>query len=137
MFAIVTCPGCRNDRMLDLSTGTTSCPFCGKRVDTDRLHVKFKHADQSVVREVLHGSESVPMKDDGSSPEKKLAYSVSHCNNPGEKMYMIAEGLMEIYGEITVEMIERLVPGKGEKMAAAMLDACIIYETGYGRFRTV
>lgn len=137
MFAIVTCPECRNDRMVDLSTGTTSCPFCGKRMDTDRLNVKFKHPDQAVVRDVLHGSEAVPMKDDSPDPVKRLAYSVSHCKEPGPKMCMIAEGLMEIYGEITVEAVDSLVPGKGERMTEAMLDACIIYEVGYGKYKTI
>ena len=71
MFAIVTCPECRNDRMIDLSSGTTSCPFCGKRFDTDRLNVKFKHADQNVVRDVLTGNGDVPVRSD-DDPMKRL-----------------------------------------------------------------
>ena len=136
MFAIVTCPECRNDRMIDLSSGTTSCPFCGKRFDTDRLAIKFKHADQNVVRDVLTGNEDVPTKSD-DDPMKKLAYSVSHCHDTGMKMSMIADGLSEIYGEFTIDNIETLVPGKGERFAEAMLDACLIYETGYGRYKKI
>ena len=136
MFAIVTCPNCRNDRMVDLSSGTTSCPYCGKRFDTDRLNIKFKHSDQNVVRDVLFGSEDVPTAGD-DDPMKKLAYKVSHTNDPGMKMAFIADGLSEIYGEFTVDMIDKLVPGKGERFAEAMLEACLIYEVGYGKYRTI
>lgn len=137
MFAIVTCPECRNDRMIDLSSGSTSCPFCGKRFDTDRLNIKFKHPDQNVVRDVLFGNKDVPTTDDSGNPMKGLSYKVSHASDPGMKMVYIADGLSEIYGEFTVDMIDELVPGKGEKFAEAMLDACMIYEVGYGRFRKI
>ncbi len=137
MFAIVGCPECHNDRMIDLSSGTTSCPFCGKRFDTDRLRIKFKHPDQSVVRDVLLGNEAVPTSADADDPMKGLAYRVSHTNDTGLKMMAIADGLDEIYGEFTVEMIDRLVPGKGEKFAEAMLESCLIYEVGYGRYRKI
>ena len=136
MFAIVTCPECRNDRMIDLSSGTTSCPFCGKRFDTDRLNVKFKHADQNVVRDVLTGNGDVPVRSD-DDPIKKLSYSVAHCNDTGMKMSMIADGLSDIFGEFTIDNIESLVPGKGERFAEAMLEACIIYETGYGKYKKI
>ena len=104
MFAIVTCPECRNDRMIDLSSGSTSCPFCGKRFDTDRLNIKFKHPDQNVVRDVLFGSKDVPTADDSGNPMKGLSYKVSHASDPGMKMVYIADGLSEIYGEFTVDM---------------------------------
>ena len=137
MFAIVTCPECRNNRMIDLSSGNTSCPYCGKRFDTDRLQIKFKHPDQNVVRDVLFGSKAVPTSKDSDNPMKGLAYKVSHAGDPGMKMSYIADGLSEIYGEFTVDMIDELVPGKGEKYAEAMLEACMIYEVGYGRFRKI
>ena len=135
MFAIVTCPECRNDRMIDLSSGTTTCPFCGKRQDTDRLQIKFRHDNQDVVRDVLFGSDAVPVKDD--DPMKKLSYSVAHCNNPGTKMMMIADGLDSICGEFTIDDIDTIVPGKGERFSEAMLEACIIFETSPGKFRKI
>ena len=137
MFGIVSCPGCHKDRMIDLSSGTTSCPFCGKRYDTDRLQVKFKHPDQNVVRDVMTGSEDVPTSEDADNPMKGLAYQVSHTNDPGMKMVVIADGLDRIYGEFTVDMIDELVPGKGERFAEAMLESCMIYEIGYGQFRKI
>ena len=137
MFGIVTCPGCHNDRMVDLSSGSTSCPFCGKRFDTDRLIVKFKHADQNIVRDVLTGSDAVPTSEDADNPLKKLAYSVAHCSDKGRQMQMIVDGLDEILGEFTVGDIDHLVPGKGEKYARAMLEFCLIYEIDYDRFRKI
>ena len=138
MFAIVTCPECRNDRMVDLSTGTSTCPFCGRRFDTDRLAVKFKHSDQNIVRDVLTGNENVPTTEDAATnPMKKLSYNVAHCNDPGMRMRMIVDGLDEIVGEFTIDDIDALVPGKGERYASAMLEACLIYELGYGKFKKI
>ena len=134
MFAIVTCPDCHNNRMIDLSSGTTSCPYCGRRDDTGMLQVKFKHRDQNVVRDVLFGKEDVPTSED-DDPLKALAYSVSHCSYIGEKMLMMADGLDRICGEFTLDDIERIVPGKGERFAETMLDACLIFESGPGKYR--
>lgn len=135
MFAIVACPGCHNRRMIDLASYSTACPFCGKRFDTSRLDVKFKHEDQSIVRDVLQGDESVPRRGDGSDPVKKLAYLVSHSNDIRTKLEMIAEGLDDMLGEFTVDDVERLAPGKGEAYVETMLDNCLIYEAKLGRYR--
>ena len=98
MFAIVTCPGCKNDRMVDLDAGTTACPYCGRRFENDRLAVKFKSQDQTIVREVLQGRKDVPIPRDGEEPDpmELLKYKVSHTTNVGQQMSDIAEGLDRI-----------------------------------------
>ena len=85
----------------------------------------------------MTGNEDVPTSNDADNPMKKLAYTVSHCSDTGMKMRTIADGLDEIFGEFTVDQIDSLVPGKGERFAEAMLDACLIYEVGYGRFKKI
>ena len=137
MFAIVTCPNCRNDRMVDLSAGTTACPYCGKRFENSRLAVKFKGQDQTIVREVLQGNKDVPIPEDGEEPDPLalLKYRIAHTTDIGQRMTLIAEGLDGIKGEFGLEDIEDLVPGKGERYAAAMLEYCMIHEVGYGRYR--
>lgn len=132
LFAIVSCPSCGNERMIDLSTGTTSCPFCGKKSDTGVLAVKFKHADQSIVRDVLHGKPLPSVRD---SPMSELAFRVAQVKDPGKKIIIISENISKIKEEFTLEDIEELVPGEGEKYIGAMLEDCIIYEVGYGRYR--
>ena len=43
----------------------------------------------------------------------------------------------EIIGEFTIDDIDSLVPGKGERFAEAMLDVCLIYQVSYGRFKKI
>lgn len=121
--------------MIDLSSGVTSCPFCGMRFDTNRLDIKFKHQDQSIVRDVLQGNEAVPREADQSDPMKKLAYTVSHSNDIQTKLEAIAEGLNDLVGEFTVDDVERIAPGKGEAYVEMMLQHCLVYEVRFGRYR--
>ena len=132
MFAIVGCPACGNERMIDLSVGSTSCPFCGKKTDTGVLFVKFKHSDQSVVRDVLHGKQIPSIR---NNPMGELAFRKSQARDPEKKMILISENISKIKEEFTLEDVEELVPGEGEKYINAMLENCIIYEVGYGRYR--
>ena len=137
MYAIVTCPFCRNDRMIDLDIELTSCPFCGKKFKSNSLVVKFQHENQTIVRDVLHKKSEVPVRDSSGNtdPVKKLAYLVSVTNDPAEQITMIAKGLSEIYGEFTEEQVEMVIPGKGKKYTRIMLEECIIHEVGYGKFK--
>lgn len=136
MFGIVTCLDCKRDRIVDLSTKSTKCPYCGKSERTGFLYVKFAHEDASIVREVLQGDASVPLRKDGgqTDPMKALAYRVSHCRDIDQKLQIIAEGLCDMKGEFTEEDVEALVPGKGEAFTRAMLERCIIHEIRYGRY---
>jgi len=136
MFGIVGCPGCKRPRIIDLSTKTTKCPYCGKSSKTDQLSVKFAHMDHSIVKEVFQGNERVPFRKEGipDDPIKSLAYRVSHCKNIDQKLQMIAEGLCELKGTFTEDDVEMIVPGKGSIFTEAMLNRCIIHEIRYRQY---
>lgn len=136
MFGIVGCPECKRRRVIDLSTKSTKCPYCGKSSKTDSLYVRFANDDASIVREVLQGNENVPVRREGeeTDPIKTLAYRVSHCRNIDQKLQMIADGLCELKGEFTEEDVEKVVPGKGTAFTEAMLERCIVHEIRYGRY---
>lgn len=140
MYGIVTCSGCGKDRIINLSDGNTACPYCGRKADTKKLRVKFSDEDQNVVRdEFNYISGFVPEKkkiDETTDPLSTLAYKVEHTSDIGVKMALISEGLTDILGTFTVDDVDELVPGKGEQYVKAMLEACMIYETGYGKYRT-
>lgn len=136
MFGIVGCPSCHRQRVADLSSNNTRCPFCGTSVRTKELKVRFAHDDANVVRDVFQGKSEVPFSMSGqvSDPMKALAYKVSRCKNVSERMMIIANGLYELKGEFTEEDVEALVPGKGRRYLDAMLDDCIVHEVRHGRY---
>ncbi len=132
MFAVITCSHCGNNRIVDLSVGRSTCPFCGNKNDVGNMVIKFKHNNPDVVRDFLQGKDLEATSND---PMSKLKYEVDHCRDVAEKMAIISEGLVKIKGEFTLEDIESLVPGKGEKYLSTMLENCMIYEVAYGRYR--
>lgn len=140
MYGIITCSGCKRNRIIDLSVSSTACPYCGKKVDTKIAAVLFSHADQNVVRDVFDASSgfTAEKKEErtDSDPLSTLAYRVDRCTDVETKMKIIADGLTEIFGSFTVKDVEGLVYKDGKKYVRAMLESCIIHETEYGRYRT-
>ncbi|MFA6803820.1 MAG: hypothetical protein WCR24_04930 [Candidatus Methanomethylophilaceae archaeon] len=140
MYGIITCSGCKRNRIIDLSVSSTACPYCGKKVDTKVAAVLFSDADQNIVRDALDALSgfTAEEKDErtDSDPLSTLAYRVDHCSDVETKMKMIADGLTEIFGSFTVKDVEDLVYKDGKRYVQAMLEACMIYETEYGRYRT-
>lgn len=139
MFGIIICGGCLKKRIIDLSDDVTACPYCGTKAVTKTSRILFKDNDQSAVRSALDemtGFVSPKKKmDESIDPLSSLAYKVEHASDIGEKMMLISEGLTRIKGTFTIDDVEELVPKKGEQYVKAMLDSCMIYEVGYGRYK--
>ena len=139
MFGIIGCSGCGRKRIIDLSTESTVCPYCGKKAVTDRMAVLFQSNDQNEVRRVFDSHTGFVMpekvKGEDKDPMSTLAYKVEHTSDVNEKMTLIAEELTRIKGTFTVEDVEELVPGKGEQYLKLMLTTCTAYEVGYGKYK--
>lgn len=140
MFGIITCSGCSRNRIINLCDETTACPYCGQKAVTKDMRILYSDRDQSKVRDALaylSGTKPEEKKkiDRNIDPMSSLEYRVENTNDIKDKMLVIAKGLTEIQGTFTVEDVEKFVPGKGEKYLKAMLNACIVYETGYGKYR--
>jgi DNA-directed RNA polymerase subunit RPC12/RpoP len=140
MYGIITCSGCGKNRIIDLSDDVTACPYCNTKCETKNSVVLFSDFDQSTVRkmfESMTGFSGIEDKKDvgGIDPLSTLAYKVEHTPDIGEKMNLISTGLTDILGSFTVDDVDELVPGKGKQYVGAMLNACMIYETEYGRYR--
>lgn len=140
MFAIIACSGCLRKRIIDLYDDTTTCPYCGQKAITKKVAIIYQNEDQSIVRSALAASEGVfdieRRKVDGNiDPMSTLEYKVENTTDVYEKMQVIAEGLTRIKGSFTVEDVDALVPGKGEKYVKAMLTECMIHEIKYGLYK--
>lgn len=67
-------------------------------------------------------------------PYSSLEYRYEHCHGLEEKMMCLSKGLTEVYGEFTLEDLEKLEPKNAEKMLKAMLVSGYVHETKYGRY---
>lgn len=139
MYGIIGCSGCNSKRMIDLSDGVTVCPRCGRKMDTKRAAILFSDEDQKVVRSVFStmtgfASEDDPLPD-FKDPMDLLAFKVKHTSDVGLKLSTICDGLSEIKGTFTLDDVEQLVPGKGEKFVKIMLEECMIYEVSLGKYK--
>lgn len=140
MYGIIGCSECRRKRIIDLSDDVTSCPYCGQRVRTKQAAIYYKNEDQGMVRDALESMSDFQMPErkkvsPDTDPLSSLAYKVEHTSDVMSRITLIAEELTRIQGTFTVDDVEELVPGKGEKYVKAMLDTCIAYEVGYGKYK--
>lgn len=139
MYGIIVCSECKRKRMIDLGCDRTKCPHCGHGADTKNVNILYKDEDQSRVRAVyssMTGFVSEKMvKLEDTDPMSTLAFRVEHISDIGLKLKAVCDGLSEIKGTFTLDDVEEIVPGKGEKFIKIMLDECMIYEVSLGKYR--
>lgn len=136
MYGIIACKDCGRKRIIDLCDDITACPYCGERTVTKNAAVLFQADDQSAVRSALGSGCPIEKKkvDENIDPMSTLTYKVEHTSDLQTKLQLIAEGLTRMNGSFTVEDVEGFVGPKAEQYIKAMLDSCMIYEKGYGRY---
>lgn len=141
MYAAVVCSVCKNNRIANLSSLSSKCPYCNTVADHKNIKIIFKDQDQSVVRDALahlHESEMPVGKnrpDTDPDPLSTLVHRYERTTNLEDRMEILSEGLTRIFDTFTLEDIEKIDPENAEKMLSVMLDRCMIYEIGYGRYR--
>lgn len=125
--------------MVDLEDSKTVCPHCGRSSNTKDRKILYQDEDQGMVRAVFSSMTGfVPeekVRTHDSDPMSTLAFKVDHISDVGLKLNAICDGLTEIKGDFTVEDVEEVAPGKGEKYVKIMLDECMIYEVSLGKYR--
>lgn len=139
MFGIITCSDCRRKRIIDLSDDVTVCPYCKHRTVTKNAAVIYKNEDQGTVRAMFSSLTGfVPeekQKTEDKDPMSTLAFETEHISDIGLKINAICDGLSEIKGTFTLEDVEEIAPGKGEKYLKIMLEECMVYEVSLGRYK--
>ncbi|MCL1811483.1 MAG: hypothetical protein FWG41_04640 [Methanomassiliicoccaceae archaeon] len=139
-YAVVSCRKCKRDRMIDRSSSSSACPYCGTTAEHRGLAILFEHKDQNVVRGVL--TQQHPF----GAPEKKkrqgvdpdplstLVYRYENCTEPRKRIVLLSKGLTEICGTFTLEDVEKVDEKNAEKLLSTMLELCLVYEVEYGRY---
>ncbi len=139
-YGIITCRKCKRNRIIDLSSTSSKCPYCSVTDEHKGLKIIFEDNNQSVVRDALSQLYAFDM------PEKKrpgidhdplstLIYRYEKCSDLQERMIILSKGLTDIYDTFTIDDIDKVDPKNADKLLKSMLDQCLIYEVKYGRYR--
>lgn len=142
-FAVTPC-NCGKLRVIDLSSDTSACPYCGRTVNHSVVKKLYADEDQKAVRDALArltGFE-MPKKDPEikkriaeADPFSSLVYRYEECRDIEFRMELLAEGLTELYGTFTLEDVKRVDDKDGEKILKAMIAQCVVFEPEPGRYR--
>jgi hypothetical protein len=130
MFGAVVCPRCRKGFAVDLEHDTSSCPHCGRQVQTRRLKTYFTSASASLTAKAvgdLNRRERDLRTFDGEAMTEKERTSPS----PKDMDVVLAE-----LGEFTPsELAARLEMKDADELVSRLLLTGSIYESSLGRFR--
>ncbi|MDR2699009.1 MAG: hypothetical protein LBB30_04975 [Candidatus Methanoplasma sp.] len=140
-YAIVSCKKCRRQRIIDRSSASSKCPYCGTGAEHKGLTVVFENRDQNVVREALTRLHSLDLPEKkntkrvDSDPFSTLIHRYENCADPQKKMELVSKGLTDLYGGFTLEDIERIDEKNASKLLSTMLEQCYAHEVKHGRYR--
>ena len=147
MDGLAICSSCGRARIINKSSKSSSCPYCGNTERTDKLVFIYECRDQESAREALaqaSGFEPPSKKDEKArikriekaDPYSTMIYKFEHTTDLDEKMQILAKGLTKIKGTFTVEDVVEIVGEKyAEKYVTSMLERCYIFEVGYGHYK--
>ena len=139
MYAAVACKHCKNYRIVDRSSLSSKCPFCGKECDHSSLQILFEDRDQAVVRDAIATMSGfvpeVKTRTFDADPFSTLVHRYEKCSEMDEKMRILSKGLTEILGTFTFEDIEAVDPKNAKQLLRAMLELCLVHEVRYGVYK--
>ena len=52
-FGIIVCPRCRNSKVVDLSSKTTTCFRCNKKISLDKVRILYKSNSEQEIRKAI------------------------------------------------------------------------------------
>lgn len=142
-YGLALCNLCKKPRIVDLRGKESDCPYCGYSCKNSEMGIYFESDDQNEVRRILHRGTWFVEPDDSekkerirnADPHSTLMHRYEKCTDIFDRMTLLAEGLTEIHGTFTMDHVREFAGPKAEKMVAAMLDQCMIYEVGHGKYR--
>ena len=141
MYAVVMCPGCRKDRIIQMETESTTCPYCGSRTKTKEIIVRYRNEDPDVVRSVFAqatgfitpNEKKERSRENDPDPLSTLEYDYGKAKGI-DKLTCLAYGLTDIKGTFTLQDVERFEPGKGEDIIKKMINALMVIESRPGEY---
>ncbi len=140
-YGIVRCSGCGRERIADMSTKRSTCPFCSRSVETSLLDPIHVDDNQSLLRAIMASMSGFemeePEKGEDPAPLSTLHYRYKKCGGSVHCLSMLAEGLTELLGEFALPDIEQADPGRGERVLKAMLHHGLAMESSPGKYKAI
>jgi predicted nucleic acid-binding Zn-ribbon protein len=147
LYGLSICSRCGRARVIDKSSKSSSCPYCGNTERTDKMVFIYECRDQETARKALGeaaGFEAPSPKEERAKkrkiekadPYSTMIYKFENSTDLDEKMQIIAKGLTKIKGTFTIEDVAEIVGDKhAEKYVSAMMDRCYIAEVRPGQYK--
>lgn len=142
-YAVTPC-SCGRLRVIELSSESSVCPYCGKTIKNKNARKLYSDTDSKAVRDALAqltGFET-PQEDlelkrriEEADPISTLEYKYEGCSNMEQKMELLAQGLTEIHGSFTLEDVKEIDERYAEKVLKGMIAQCIVFEAEPGRYK--
>ncbi len=139
-YAVISCGKCKRERIIDRSSSSSKCPYCGAGADHKKVSIIFEDRSQDRAREALAHLHSFDLPEKKKSgvdhdPLSTLIYRYEKCTDLQKRMGLVSKGLTDIFGTFTLEDIEKIDEKNAEKLLKAMLELCYVYEVEHGRYR--
>lgn len=143
-YAVTPC-SCGSLRVIDLSSETSECPYCGKTIQNESARILYCDSDPKAARDALArltGFETPPedlevrRRIEEADPISTLEYKYEGCSDPEQKMEMLAHGLTKIYGTFTIDDVRKIEARDPERVLKGMIELCIVFEAEPGRYKT-
>lgn len=147
MYGLSICSRCGRARVIDKSSKSSSCPYCGNTERTDKMVFIYECRDQETARKALGeaaGFEAPSAKEErakkrrieNADPYSTMIYKYENATDLDEKMQILAKGLTKVKGTFTIEDLEEIVGEKhAEKYISAMMERCYVAEVRPGQYK--
>lgn len=142
-YAVTPC-FCGMLRVIELSSESSVCPYCGKTVKNKDAQKLYSDTDPKAVRDTLAQLTGFEKPDEDLEHKKRieeadpistLQYKYEGCSDMEQKMEILAQGLTKIYGSFTLEDIKTIDERDAEKILKGMIAQCIVFEAEPGRYK--
>ncbi len=143
-YAVTPCL-CGRLRVIDLSSETSVCPFCGKSVKNANVRQLYADDDAQAVRDALAALTGYGAPEEDLEAKKRvkeadplstLVYRYEGCSDTEEKIDVLSRGLTEIFGTFTLDDIRKVDRKNADKILDAMIVQCVVFESEPGRYKT-
>lgn len=139
MYAAVPCLKCGRTRIIDLSSVSSKCPYCGTVSETKAMRILLKGEDAREVREKLVAvtSPKEPPKEKRTDidPMSTLQYSYERAKG-ADKLTVLCEGLDRIVGSFTLDDVRIIDKENAEELIKRMMHSMLVIEERPGVYRS-
>lgn len=132
MFGAVVCPRCRKGFAVDLEHRSSTCPHCGRQVQTRRMKTHFTSDSASLTAQAV-----AELNTRGRELKSFKGTMNVELKPPSSKRSSLEDLAVEL-GEFDLADLERALDGRwdAEEALRRLVSSGTVYECAPGRYRT-